>query len=91
MFNISLVDNEQKNSIEGIFTDVLGYSIMEKGLKKHQEDKVSGQHHRKLIEEEFEVIGKETHSILILRKKLRLGIIPLLVQKFSQAVKCITD
>ena len=90
LLNIALVDYEQKNSIECVFADVLGYSVVEESLEKHQEDKVSAYHHGKLVEEEFEVIGEETHPILIFREKLRFGIIPLLVQKFSQSIERIT-
>ena len=33
LLNIALVDYEQKNSIEGVFADVLGYSVVEESLE----------------------------------------------------------
>ena len=58
--NVSLIDDEQKNSIEGVFPDVLWDSVVEEELKYEVKSHIDYKWHRKLKEEEVEVVGEES-------------------------------
>ena len=65
LLDVSLIDNEEEDAIEGVLPDVLRYAVVEEESEDAGKDEVSGKGKGKLEEEEVKVVGEEPQTILI--------------------------
>ena len=64
LLNVPLINNEEEDAIEGVLPDVLRYAIVEEKPEDTGKDEVSGEGKGKFKEEEIEVVGEESQTIL---------------------------
>ena len=91
LLNISLVNNQDKDSIEGIFSDIPTDPIMEEKFEQKWHNDVDNRNKRELVEEELKIVGKETNSIRIFQHYLRCCVISLIVNGVENIMVEIID
>jgi hypothetical protein len=80
LFDVPLVNDEQKNAAKSIFSDVFGYAVIEKQLKEEDQKEVRRKGDGQLIDEKVKVVGEETQTVKVPAEDEPVRIVGFLVE-----------
>ena len=86
VLNIAFVNDEQESSIERVFPQHQGNSVVKEDLEDYIQEEMYGQNKRQFEEEKIEVICVKPDPIWIFFQEIRACVVVLLIESANKSV-----